>query len=197
VKPATKFGRWFEQALAEHRLYRSAIRAAKEHALNCGFYLICAKEECRRGDWMEQLLAFCGEEIGQRTAQRYMQFATEAMEWAKRELGDVSALKLIAEAKRIAMQSPRSFTELMRSIGEMRAFGEYDAMKYRVKQTKNPQQIEFTFAFEDACKQLSALRVDERVAALAPASLVKLETELEQGLTHVRELIANKKAIES
>ncbi len=184
VQPADRAMR---SGIEEATKAKAAFRQSKTHMLNAGYFFLTAREELKHGDFGDYVETFA-EAIARRTVYKYIEFAQMMLAAAEAEHGPKSREKLLDLARDMELPSPRAHTEVWRASGEMKQFGEYDGVKYRANQIA-PRQIEFQFAFEDTIEQLTALKRDERVATLAPASLKKLEGELEASLAHVREIL--------
>jgi hypothetical protein len=67
--------------------------------------------------------------------------------------------RISAAARAMVMDSPKGLVALCRELKLMRRFGEYDAVKYRSKQIKGNQQMEFNYS--DAADTLQLLCSDQ------------------------------------
>lgn len=145
MTPSKECIKWIEQAVKEHESFTRVFRTAKEHALNAGFYLLSARSKVDDGAWGELLLGY-DHKMKARTARGYMQFASEAIEWVKAENPKLVGMPAIMNfAHSLVMQSPKGFVALLRELGQMRKFGEYDSVKYAIRK-RNGEQIEFDFS---------------------------------------------------
>jgi hypothetical protein len=148
--PATSSNadKWIRNAITESALAKKSFEATKVHALNAGWNFIQARIVCERdGSNFTELLAHHEKQISQASAYRYMQFAESALEWAAAEQPSLKGkpAELLKAAYKVVLQSPKPFIALMRQLGEMRKFGEYDAVKYATRKLGTGQQIEFSF----------------------------------------------------
>ncbi len=194
---------WMLEGIKQHQSFQRAFQAAKEHALNAGIFFISASQSHDHGDWQN----FCGAystQISERSIRRYMEFATEVIEWVKAENPNlVGEAKLKDAALKMVLQSPKGFIALCRELKVMRKFGEYDEVRYRTKKLLggSGEQIEFEYASAaKAIAQLSLIDLPNfhlkfPEGADEDAEIAKLETGLETALAKVREFRAQKATI--
>jgi hypothetical protein len=133
------------EGIKHHEEFVRLFKLAKERGLNSGSCFHMAKEGMEHGEW-EAFVAQYSDRISPRTIRFYMEFATEALAWARavnpKLVGDDQAL---AVAREMVMQSPKGLVNLCRDLKLMRKFGEYDEVKYRLKKLKSEGQMEFEF----------------------------------------------------
>lgn len=213
MKSVTDVVRLIEAGMKEHNKVLTAAEQTKVHALEAGWYFLQAKNLCEHGGWTDSLAKLGIEEkaggrrkskttpvsvlkpITVRSVQRYMQFTMAALKWAEEKLGEGKKPETyLKEARTLVLESPREFTELLRSIGVMKSFGEYDEIAYRQRQIKGPQQIEFSFAYEKFEPLIVALQKDSKVESLKDSTLRKLRTELEASQKRIDKILADRAA---
>lgn len=137
-----------QQGITESRRCRDAFEETKIRALNAGVFFIKARAEVGEGEFNNLILRYEErQEIGRSTVYRYIQFTEGALEWAAAEHPELrnKADALLKAAYKVVLQSPKAFVALMRQLGEMRKFGEYDSVKYATRKLGSPTQIEFHF----------------------------------------------------
>jgi hypothetical protein len=151
--------KWMLEGIKEHKGFVGLFRQAKDRALNAGFFFLSAKTKFEHGEW-ENFMCGYAAEVSARQIQFYMAFAEEAIEWVKREQPKLLGMERISAAARaMVMDSPKGLVALCRELKLMRRFGEYDAVKYRSKQIKGNQQMEFNYS--DAADTLQLLCSDQ------------------------------------
>lgn len=145
MKPVVNVHKWFERGIAESENCRKSFKQTKIHAMNAGMAFAKARETLE-GEFVAYLAKY--EHVVSKTSvYRYMEFFETAMAWAADQN---PALKnnqadWVKAAYDVVLQSPKPFIALMRQLGEMRKFGEYDSVKYATKKLTGAPQIEFSF----------------------------------------------------
>ncbi|MDE2019382.1 MAG: hypothetical protein KGJ13_03475 [Patescibacteria group bacterium] len=192
MKIANNASKWMVDAIKLHNKFRQNFQASKEAALFAGIFFGKAQAECEHGAWGEMMEAYCGE-ISETTIRRYIEFADQVLGWVKSQNPKIlSEEQLLREAKAFVLQSPKGYISLLRQVGEMRKFGEYDEVKYRQRKMLGSTQIEFNFT--DSVKHIEALTHlgEENYNFVMPEDsdpdqfLGDLETKLETALDRVR-----------
>jgi hypothetical protein len=156
MKPIANVHKWIERGIAESENCRKSFKQTKIHAMNAGMAFSKAREALD-GEFVAYLAKY--EHVVSKTSvYRYMEFFETALAWAADQN---PALKnkqddWIKAAYDVVLQSPKPFIALMRQLGEMRKFGEYDSVKYATKKLgAGNTQIEF--AFDDLLAPLDHL----------------------------------------
>lgn len=194
LTPTTHADKWLKQGIEESALARRKFRECWSHMLNAGMFFLKAQESCKEGNF-ELLLETYEADVSRATVYRHMAATRDAMEWAA---ASNPALKndptrLFEQAKKMVLQSPREFVAICRQLGEMRKFGEYDAIKYaRRKLLGDEQQMELDFG-----KARASLEILERIDQIEftnlpdgvtiETALDEVEHKLENALEKVRE----------
>lgn len=180
-----------EKALAHSAEFVGLLAQAKAHAATAGWFFLQAKEVVGDGNWGDYVACF-SDRIGRRTVTRYMEFTLEVIEWAQAERPALtSQMELLNHGIEMALESPRTFTQLLRELKLMRRFGEYDPERYQQKKLseggdQRGKQLELDFGrFTTGLRQLARL---PEIPADTDLDLDELEHDLEAALTHVREL---------
>jgi len=174
-----------EKALEHQEGFEVRQREAKAHAATCGWYLLQAKAKVGEGAWVDYIACFA-DRISRMSAWRYMQFAQEVMAWAGDDRPALSSpVALLNHGIEIAMESPRTFTQILRESRLMRRFGEYDPERYAAKKVSDGGgQMELDFGlFTKGLRRLT--RLPELPGG---TDLDRLERDLEAALKHVRQL---------
>jgi hypothetical protein len=154
----TDADKWMQQALAESAKMRHAWQQTKLAALNAGLFFFNARAAVE-GDFNEYLACY-EDKISRTSVYRWIQFYESALEWAAQEKPSLKSKPalLLEYARKMVMQSPKPFVALMRQLGEMRKFGEYDSVKYAAqKRLSNGSQLQFEFDFSQAASALDLL----------------------------------------
>lgn len=144
VKPSDRKNadKWMVEGINQHTLFQRNLRSAKFNALSAGFLFLSARACYEHGDWQPFVAGYAGK-IKLRTVQYYMEFAEQALLWAKRERPDLlKRADLEAHAKEMVMQSPRPLIALLRELRELPRHGEYDPDEYAIER-KVGKQLEF------------------------------------------------------
>lgn len=198
--------KWIKQAIAESALARKSFEATKVHALNAGWNFMQARLVCERdGEVFENLIHAHEHQISRRSVFRYVEFAESALAWAAAEQPSLKAkpAELLKAAYKVVLQSPKPFIALMRQLGEMRKFGEYDAVKYAIAKRGGVQQIEFSF--DKVSSSLDLLTHLDDVNYVMnfgegkdeAEALAELEAKLENALEKIRGYKNTRAAIEA
>ena len=124
--------KWIQKALEQHQQFAANFQRAKECALNAGFFFLQAQNSAAHGDF-GALIERYSEKISSRTVYRYIEFASEVIEWVKAEFPGIANNKIPAAAMKMVLKSPKGYVALCRQLELMRKFGEYDEVKYRTK----------------------------------------------------------------
>lgn len=137
--------KWFDAGLDEANKFISTWRKARAHVANAGFLFMRAREACAEGNWLF-LLQTNASKMKPRTVQFYIQLAEAALAWALVTSPGLTGAKLEEAAREVMMESPKPLVALLRDLKELRPFGEYDAIKYRLKKIGNgSEQMELNF----------------------------------------------------
>lgn len=199
----TTASKWMSQGIAESERCRKSFEQTKVSAMNAGVAFIKARSELPEGAFAEFVGTF-EPKITRTTVYRYIQFVESALEWTCEQnpaLKDKPA-ELLKAAYKVVLQSPKPFIALMRQLGEMRKFGEYDAVKYATRKLGNPEQIEFTFSTVFSAVDTLAHLGDENYQINYPEgkepleALTELETKLEHALERVRQIKQHGRVVE-
>lgn len=146
MKPATSTAKWMERGIAESTACRKAFSDTKLHAMYAGHAFAQARQTMP-GEFVDYLATF-SDRVSKTTVYRYIEFYEAALNWAAEanpQLRD-DPEALFRAATSVVLQSPKPFIALMRQLGDMRKFGEYDAVKYATKKLAGASsQIEFDF----------------------------------------------------
>jgi hypothetical protein len=136
-----------QQGITESHNVRKTFAQTKLHAMNAGVFFIKARKELEGTGDFNDFLATFEQNISRPTVYRYIQFTESAIEWVQAEHpAEKNPDSLLKLAYKVVLQSPKPFIALMRQLGEMRKFGEYDAVKYATKKLNGGNaQIEFKF----------------------------------------------------
>lgn len=187
--------KWADRGIAEATLAKKSFEATKVHAMNAGWNFMQSRLVCdREGMNFDEFLGCYEKQISRTSAYRYMQFVESALEWAAAEQPSLKAkpAELLKAAYKVVLQSPKPFIALMRQLGEMRKFGEYDAVKYAIARRGGSQQIEFSFDKVSSSLDLLA-HIDDANYVMnfgegtdESAALEELEAKLETALNKVR-----------
>jgi hypothetical protein len=147
VSKITTATKWMQQGITESHNVRKTFAQTKVHAMNAGVFFIKARKELEGTGDFNDFLATFEQNISRPTVYRYIQFTEEALAWVQSQNpSEKNPEALLKLAYKAVLQSPKPFVALMRQLGEMRKFGEYDAVKYATKKLgTGPQQIEFEF----------------------------------------------------
>lgn len=202
MKPAINAHKWMERGIAESESCRKSFEATKIHAMNAGFAFIKAREALEG-----EFVAYIGKYehlVSQTTVYRYITFVECAIEWARAQNPQMKTdEELLKAAYKVVLQSPKPFIALMRQLGEMRKFGEYDAVKYATRKLGNPEQIEFTFSTVFSAVDTLSHLGDENYQINYPEgkepleALTELEAKLEHALQRVRQIKQHGRVVEA
>lgn len=199
----TTASKWMSQGIAESERFRKSFEQTKIAAMNAGVAFIKARSELPEGEFSEFIRTF-EPKTTRTTVYRYIQFTETALAWACEQnpaLKDKPA-ELLKAAYKVVLQSPKPFIALTRQEGQMRKFGEYDAVKYATSKLGNPKQIEFTFSTVFSTVETLAHLGDENYQINFPEgkepleALTELETKLEHALERVRQFKQHGKVVE-
>lgn len=197
--------KWMLEGIREHELFQRAFLSAKEHALNAGIFFLSAMDRLGDGDWGLFLEGY-SHKIPKRTVQRYVEFASEVLEWAKAQNPKLIGMEKLAEvAREMVLQSPKGLVALCRELKLMRKFGEYDEVKYRKQKLIGNSQQQFEFTFESIVVSLDVLTHfgDSNYTFNYPKGvdevefMSQVEAKLEVALARVREIKKNGRLIEA
>jgi hypothetical protein len=154
ISTATK---WMQQGITESHNVRKTFAQTKCHAMNAGVFFVKARKELEGSGDFNDFLATFEAHISRPTVYRYIQFTEAALAWAQAEHpAEKNPEALLKLAYKIVLQSPKPFVALMRQLGEMRKFGEYDSVKYATKKL-NAGTAQIEFAFDDLLAPLDHL----------------------------------------
>lgn len=195
--------KWMEQGISESSKCRSAFTQTKIYALNAGYYFMQARAALP-GEF-EKFCEGYGGKISHTSIYRYITFTEEALQWAAAENASLrdNPAALLKAAHKLILQSPKPFIALMRQLGEMRKFGEYDEVKYAQRKLGQPQQIELPFAKVFSTVELLTHFGDENFSVVYPEgkdeveAMTELEAKLEAALARVRQIKQNGRVIET
>jgi hypothetical protein len=147
--------KWMLEGIKQHQKFLQDFQSAKEDAFNAGLFFLSAKAEMEHGDW-ELFKQNYADKIPPRSLERYCEFATEVLAWAREENPKlVSVDQLQGLARSMVLQSPKGMVALCRELKLMRRFGEYDAVKYASRKMLGAGgQIEFDFTSAEKTLQM-------------------------------------------
>jgi hypothetical protein len=193
--PSTNADNWMIKGIAESNAGQKRFRETKVHAMNAGMCFIRAREAVKEGNFELFLETFLSR-ISRRTVYCHMAFVQAALEWAAAEKPELASepTRLFEHAKTMVMMSPKPFVALMRQIGEMRKFGEYDAVKYQTRNLLGDGGRQMELDFAKVCSSIDLLsRIDEASFTWElpegkdrGAALEEIEVKLETALVKVR-----------
>ena len=144
----TTANKWMQQGIAESNRCRESFEQTKIRALNAGVFFIKARTEVGDGEFSIFVARYEDRgETTRTTVYRYIQFTECALEWAAAQHPELKNKPeaLLKAAYKVVLQSPKPFVALMRQLGEMRKFGEYDSVKYATRKLNNGSQLQFKF----------------------------------------------------
>lgn len=137
--------KWYDAGFAETQKAGSLWKQFRARLFDAGYYFGKAREAAKHGDW--QLFLDCQErKMKRRTIDFYIALSVAAMEWAKADKPELKGDALLDHARDVMMESPKPLVALLRDLRELRPFGEYDAIKYRLKRIGDgSEQMELNF----------------------------------------------------
>jgi hypothetical protein len=204
MKLAGNNHKWMERGIVESEQCRKSFKATKIHAMNAGHAFAKAREGLD-GEFVAYLAKY-EHQVSKTTVYRYMEFYEAALAWAADQNPQLKNKpeELLKAAYEVVLQSPKPFIALMRQLGDMRKFGEYDAVKYATKKLGGgSQQIEFAFDTAFSAVEMLAHIGDENYVIKYPEgkdeaeAITELETKLEAALTRVRQIKQHGRVIEA
>lgn len=156
----TNASKWMQEGITQARRCRDAFEETKIRALNAGVLFAKARQEVGEGEFSIFVARYEDrQETTRTTVYRYIQFSEGVLEWAKAEHPELvnKPEALLKAAYKVVLQSPKSFVALMRQLGEMRKFGEYDAVKYATRKLGNGNTAQIEFKFDELLAPLDHL----------------------------------------
>lgn len=187
------------QGIAESDAGIAAWRKGRGHLMNAGMAFIKAREAVGEGNF-GALLETYEQRISRTTVYRHVMLVEEALTWAAQDKPALQAspTALFEHAKAMVMLSPKGMVALLRQLGEMRKFGEYDAVKYQQKKLLgNGEQMELDFGkLASAVEMLSF--IDTALLEL-PEGKTEDEAleEIEEGLQSAIHKVRTRRGIET
>jgi len=130
--------KYFDAGVSEAKKGHAAWNSFRSHIFDAGLYFTKARDAAPDGEW-GMLLDMNTATIKSRTVRFYMELTAAALEWARTEMPNLKGEKLLEEARKVMMLSPKPLVSLLRDLRLMRPFGEYDEVKYRLSKNSNPQ----------------------------------------------------------
>ena len=138
-----------------------------------------------------------------RSVQAYIKFFTDLIEWAKAEKPNATANELEDIAVKMAIDTPGSYMQVLRSINLLRDPFGYDADKYQRNKVQNSLgQIEFDFdKVASSLDVLTKIGTDNFVFKLPEnkteaVTLTELKAKLEAALKQIESKLADSNAVE-
>jgi len=183
--------RHFQAGLEAAKSARGHFRKSWEAMLDAGVYFRQAQETAPDGTF----LLMCDQHIAtisRRSIYRYIEHAETVLAAAAADRPDLKddVRALLAHAKTMLVQSPKSMVALLRECGEMRKFGEYDAVRYQIRQADPQIRINWsrTVGWIDRLSNLSTGQIilDLPDGKQPDEALQELETKLTTALESVR-----------
>jgi hypothetical protein len=197
--------KWMERGIVESESCRKSFKATKIHAMNAGHAFAKAREGLD-GEFVAYLAKY-EHQVSKTTVYRYMEFFEAALAWAADQNPQLKNKpdELLKSAYEVVLQSPKPFIALMRQLGDMRKFGEYDSVKYATKKLSAGSNAQIEFAFDDVFSTVDILSHlgDENYQINYPEgkdsveALTELEAKLDSALTRVRQIKQHGRVIEA
>jgi hypothetical protein len=177
----------FEVAISHFTRARDHAAATKAAAFDAGRVFSLLHSRCKDGEW-EDLCRCFSHQIERRSIARCIEFYTTCMDSTSRTQPALTGTKLQNAARESILQSAKSFTGLLK---EMKLLASGDLAANPASGTPDAPakpQLEFTFHYDYARRELKALAAleSDHLRELAPASLTDLKTDLEAALARVQ-----------
>ena len=186
--------------------FRVKFEEAKNAAIDAGICFYKARESYYVGDFGDYVATF-DKQISERTVFRYINFIEEILEWAARAEPKLAGKfdKLIELGRKMAMQSPKGYTALCRSLKDpnsdenlLRANGEYNPAKYqreKLRESGRVYQQEFNFAATDKVLDIVEQHITLAIE-IAPEDVIRLKERINQLLALLAEAEAKQGAVD-
>jgi len=201
VAPTTTADKFMRAGIAAAKSAKRNFIQTKLRMLDCGWYFAKARDSLKDGDFGD-FLACYEKEVSRTSVYRWIGFLEDALIEVAKQKPALAAKPdaLLKQAKAMILMSPKAFTAVWRAEGEIRRFGEYDAVKYATgKMLGNGQQLELPF--EKAIASLEALELFDHLqipeGKTETQALQELDAKLEKILAKVRAQLAEANTIET
>lgn len=183
--------RWMREGIEQINTGRSRFAQVKQCAMNSGIAFMKAREAVKTGNFNEFMQTY-ENEIARSTVYRNIEFVENCLASAAAEKPEIKddPRRLFEHACKMVLQSPKHFVALMRQLGEMRRFGEYDAVKYARRRLMGQQQLELdfvkVFGWVDSLTHIDQALLEIPEGKTESEALGELETGLVTALEKVR-----------